>query len=599
MSWSKFKHDFKNWNLRSKFLFCFLIVLIPLTVVTFSVSYKVAADIITSKTQEQATETIQQLSTTMDNYLQNISNSMEVIAFSPVVQQELNADSNDVNKVEDSFYSRSKQIRRLMLEEYSSISMHDMELYGLNGASYYLSVSSKSEENESEQKSLFKIAEEAKGNWAICNKEDKLQTIKLIKDLQTSRPIGYLRISLKRSYIDKMSNDISFGSNGRIIVLDSNSDAVCGKIDENLRQYFVKLAQNSGTMSYSEAGKTYTVIYYHSNKTEWETIGLIPNDYLSKDLKSFRSMMLIIAVILLGICVLITNLLAKQFISPIEDTAKALEKFSQGDFSVHLSEDRSDEIGRMNIVFNSTIQNVQKLMQKVTQAEILEREMEYKTLQSQMNPHFLYNTLDVINWMAWKKGEKEICRLITAVSNLMRISISNKQSIITLEQELSYVKDYLYIQHARYNERFEVIYNIDEDLLNQMIPKLIIQPIVENSIVHGIEDSQNKNMIYIYVLRNKDVIEIIVKDTGVGIAQDKIESLLREQYSEQESKNKYHTNLGLYAVNKRIKFLYGDEYGLFVTSKDGEWTQVVIKIAYMEDHQQLYKDFNRLLGERQ
>ena len=336
---------------------------------------------------------------------------------------------------------------------------HDMELYGLNGASYYLSVSSKSEENESEQKSLFKIAEEAKGNWAICNKEDKLQTIKLIKDLQTSRPIGYLRISLKRSYIDKMSNDISFGSNGRIIVLDSNSDAVCGKIDENLRQYFVKLAQNSGTMSYSEAGKTYTVIYYHSNKTEWETIGLIPNDYLSKDLKSFRSMMLIIAVILLGICVLITNLLAKQFISPIEDTAKALEKFSQGDFSVRLSEDRSDEIGRMNIVFNSTIQNVQKLMQKVTQAEILEREMEYKTLQSQMNPHFLYNTLDVINWMAWKKGEKEICRLITAVSNLMRISISNKQSIITLEQELSYVKDYLYIQHEIWLWKFSSNHN--------------------------------------------------------------------------------------------------------------------------------------------
>lgn len=571
----------------------------PLMVVTFSVSYKVAADIITSKTQEQAIETIQQLSTTIDNYIQNISNSMEVIAFSPVVQQELNAESDDVNKVEDSFYSRSKQIRRLMLEEYSSINMYDIELYGLNGASYYLSVFPKVEVNRSEQKSLFELADQAKGNWVICNKGDKLQIIKLIKDLQTSRPIGYLRIALKRSYIDKMSKGISFGSNGRIIVLDSNSDAVCGEIDKNLQQYFIKLFQNRGTVSYAEEGKTYTVIYYRSTKTKWETIGLIPDDYLSRDLKQFRRMMLIIAVILLGICVLMTNLLARQFISPIADTAKALEKFSQGDFSVRLSEDRSDEIGRMNIVFNSTIQNVQKLMQKVTQAEILEREMEYKTLQSQMNPHFLYNTLDVINWMAWEKGEKEICRLITAVSNLMRISISNRQSIITLEQELSYVKDYLYIQHARYNERFEAIYNIDDDLLNQMIPKLIIQPIVENSIVHGIENSKNKNMIYIYVLRNKDAIEIIVKDTGVGISQDKIETLLKAQKLEQESKNKYHTNLGLYAVNKRIKFLYGDEYGVSVTSRDGEWTQVIIKIAYMEDHQKLYKDFNRLLGERQ
>ena len=108
----------------------------------------------------------------------------------------------------------------------------------------------------------------------------------------------------------------------------------------------------------------------------------------------------------------------------------ALERFSKGDFDVRLPEDRSDEIGKMNIVFNKTIRDIEELMQKVTQAEILEKEMEFKTLQSQMNPHFLYNTLDAINWMAFKEGQTEICNLVSAISNLMRISISNRQSLI-------------------------------------------------------------------------------------------------------------------------------------------------------------------------
>ena len=235
-------------------------------------------------------------------------------------------------------------------------------------------------------------------------------------------------------------------------------------------------------------------------------------------------------------------------------------------------------------------------MQKVTQAEILAKEMEFKTLQSQMNPHFLYNTLDAINWMAFKKGEMEICNLVSAISNLMRVSISNKQSIITLEQELEYVKDYLYIQRMRYKDRFETVYDIDEVLLGQAIPKLVVQPIVENAIIHGFEKSQNKNVLFISAVRKGNDMNIIVRDTGAGMTEEKADSLLKEPVAEKGSGNASHTNLGMYAVHKRLQFLYGENYGLMVQSKAGEGTTVILHLPYEEEPQKLYKKYNELLG---
>jgi len=298
-------------------------------------------------------------------------------------------------------------------------------------------------------------------------------------------------------------------------------------------------------------------------------------------------------VVIIGMVV--SMFIARGLVSPIEDTADALERFSEGDFEVRLSEERTDEIGKMNVVFNKAIRDIKELMQRVTQAEILKKEMEFKTLQSQMNPHFLYNTLDAINWMAFKEGQTEICNLISAISNLMRISISNKQSLILLEQELGYVRDYLYIQNTRYKDRIETVYDIDESLLNQVIPKLIIQPIVENAIVHGIEKSYGKSTLYISAIRMGSNIDIIVKDTGVGMPEDKVQNLLKEP-EVVKSSSAAHTNLGMYAVHKRIQFLYGEDYGLNVQSIEGEGTTVVIRIPYLEDPQKIYEKYNNLLG---
>lgn len=589
---------FRNFRIGIKLMIGFLAVVIPLVTLLVVFFYIYSAEIISQKTLEQTSETVEQFSNSLDNYMTLMSNKMEILADSPVIQEELNAAPGEVNIESDSFYSRNKQIRRMMIQSYSSVTMNDMELYGMNGASYYFSVWSQKRKIEDED-GLFRKADEARGKWVVVDREgddDTLHLIKLVKDLQTYTPIGYVRIGLKRDYIDKMAGSMSFGSNGGTIILNGKKSVISGRIDDVLMACMQKETAPKGSFIYEEGKERYTAVYVHSNVTDWNTIGLIPMEYINKDLAGIRNISLILILLGIAIGILVSMQMARGLVSPIEDTANALECFSKGDFDVRLSENRMDEIGKMNVVFNQTIQDIKELMQKVTQAEILAKEMEFKTLQSQMNPHFLYNTLDAINWMAYKKGEMEICNLVSAISNLMRVSISNKQSIITLEQELEYVKDYLYIQHVRYKDRFETVYDIDEVLLAQAIPKLVVQPIVENAIIHGFEKSQNKNALFISAVRKGNDMNIIVRDTGSGMTEEKADSLLKEPVAEKGSGNASHTNLGMYAVHKRLQFLYGENYGLMVQSKAGEGTTVILNLPYEEEPQKLYKKYNELLG---
>ncbi|WMC93250.1 cache domain-containing sensor histidine kinase [Kineothrix sp. MB12-C1] len=588
---------FRDFNIRTKLIIGFSFILLLLVLILVVAFYTYSAKIILKHSLEQTRETVEQFSNSLDSYMTLMSNKMEVLADSPTIQEELNTPPNEANIESDSFYSRNKQIRRIMLQAYSSITMNDMELYGANGTSYYLSLWSDKHEIPNED-ILFAKADLAKGKWVLINDqndEDTLQIIKLVKDLQTYKPIGYIRIGLKRSYIEKMTSNISFGNDGSIAILDANMERISGVVGESLITKMSGETSSQGNFLYEEGSSECTVVYTHSNITGWDTVGFIPLEYIKKDLAGIRNLavVLIVFAIIIGISVSIA--IAQSLVSSLENTANALERFAQGDFEVRLCENRADEIGKMNRVFNKAIKDINELMQKVTQGEILNKEMEFKTLQSQMNPHFLYNTLDTINWMAFKEKQIEICNLVTAISNLIRASISNKQSIITLEQELNYVKDYLYIQHVRYKDRFDTIYDIDDSLLNQTVPKLIVQPIVENAIIHGIENTQSKNFLYISVKRENESIDIIVKDTGIGMSEEKISELLKEPITAETGESEVHTNLGLYAVHKRLKFMYGDSYGLIIRSKEGEGTTVILHIPYIQEPQKLYKQFNDLL----
>ena len=586
----KFKR-FRDFSIRTKLIIGFLTILLPLVLLLSIVFYSYSAEIVLKQSLEQTREIVEQFSISLDNYMGLMRNKMEILADSPTIQEELNTHQDKEDIKNDSFYSRNKRIRRIMLQIYSSVTMNDVEIYGINETNHYLSLWSKKYEIP-DKDILFENANLSKGRSVLVNNindADTIQMIKMVKDLQTYKPIGYIRFGLKRNYIEKMAKNINFGSNGGVVIFDENLNKISGIAHDSVLSKLLKEKPSIGNFSYSEGKNEYTAVHIHSDSTGWTTVGVIPLRYINKDLAGIQYLTVIIIVLTIIIGVTVSVIIAQSLILPLENTVNALEKFSRGDFAVRLKENRCDEIGKLNRIFNKAIKEINELMQKVTQSEILNKEMEFKTLQSQMNPHFLYNTLDTINWLAFKEKQTEICNLVAAISSLIRASISNKKSIITIEQELDYVKNYIYIQHIRYKDRFDIIYDIDESLLKQAVPKLIIQPIVENAIIHGIENSKNKNLLYISVKRENECIIIIVKDTGIGMTDEKVSELLKEPLNAEGDEQKAHTNLGLYAVHKRIQLMYGDLYGLTVQSQAGEGTTVTLHIPFTKKQEMFYR----------
>lgn len=590
----KFKR-FRDFSIRTKLIIGFLTILLPLVLILSIVFYSYSAEIVLKQSLEQTREIVEQFSISLDNYMGLMRNKMEILADSPTIQEELNTHQDKEDIKNDSFYSRNKRIRRIMLQIYSSVTMNDVEIYGINETNHYLSLWSKKYEIP-DKDILFENANLSKGRSVLVNNindADTIQMIKMVKDLQTYKPIGYIRFGLKRNYIEKMAKNINFGSDGGVVIFDENLNKISGIAHDSVLSKLLKEKPSIGNFSYSEGKNEYTAVHIHSDSTGWTTVGVIPLRYINKDLAGIRYLTVIIIVLTIIIGVTVSVIIAQSLILPLENTVNALEKFSRGDFAVRLKENRCDEIGKLNRIFNKAIKEINELMQKVTQSEILNKEMEFKTLQSQMNPHFLYNTLDTINWLAFKEKQTEICNLVAAISSLIRASISNKKSIITIEHELDYVKNYIYIQHIRYKDRFDTIYDIDESLLKQAVPKLIIQPIVENAIIHGIENSKNKNLLYISVKRENECIVIIVKDTGIGMTDEKVSELLKEPLNAEGDEQKAHTNLGLYAVHKRIQLMYGDLYGLTVHSQAGEGTTVTLHIPFTKKQEIFYRQSPR------
>jgi two-component system sensor histidine kinase YesM len=247
-----------------------------------------------------------------------------------------------------------------------------------------------------------------------------------------------------------------------------------------------------------------------------------------------------------------------------------IKKVEQGDLTVRTQVKSKDELGQLGNSLNNMIEQIQVLIDKLIEEEKSKKELELEALHAQINPHFLYNTLNTIKWMAKIQGDKSVSKAITALIKLLRISINLGRDLISLREEIDYVKNYIVIQKLRFNESINLNYEIDEDCLEFTVPKLILQPIVENSIIYGLQDQRPELNIEIKVFKDGDKLVIEIKDDGPGIENEILKNILKS-ISDRDRFSK----VGLNNVNQRIKLYCGNEYGLEIQTELGIGTKVV------------------------
>jgi two-component system sensor histidine kinase YesM len=578
------KNKLSNMKIFGKMFLACLLVTISISLISGGITYRIASQIIMDKTIRQTEETVAQISENYDTFMNLIYNKLDYLAFEPTVQEELiyGVPGED----EEGYYSGTRKLKRLMVQMFNSIQMEDIEIYGDNNKNYFCSVSYQEPKlpNESE---LMQTARENMGAIVCVNDIENsgcLQVVKQIKDILSMQSLGILRNAIRLSALENIQKNVDFASEGTILLLDDNDKIILGEESEFTQKAGELLKKWDDSFNYEINGKSYQIIYRTSDYTGWKTIGIISTQEIAKSAGSLLIAVVVTLIVGILLGLLLSALLSYVLVRPIKNTVKALNIFADGDFSVRLEENREDEYGEVNRVFNSTIKRVEGLLEEITHSRVLNKEMEFKALQAQINPHFLYNALDTVNWMAHKRGEEEICDMIRAVSNLLRISISNKETVFTIQKELLYVQDYLYIQKTRFLDRFEVVFDVADEVKDQILPKLTIQPLTENCIVHSVEVSRKKVLLRISAYRKEENVYITVEDNGVGMSESIRNELLKEPGKERQSNVSIaHTGLGVYAVHRRLQYMFGEEYGLTVTSQEEKGACFTIKIPYCTD----------------
>lgn len=256
------------------------------------------------------------------------------------------------------------------------------------------------------------------------------------------------------------------------------------------------------------------------------------------------------------------------------------KKVEKGDLDFQIEVEKNDEIGFLIKAFNKMTFRLNELINKTYKLEIREKEAQFKALQAQISPHFLYNALDTINWSLIENGDFKTSATLGALSEILRYSIDDFEKNVSINKEIKQVDNYLRIQKSRFEDRFNYSVNIDEDILNEKIPKLLLQPLVENAVVHGVENFKTGGSIKVngYSIGNKIIIEI--SDNGAGINSSKLKELNRRFNEKIEDNNKYKTShIGLLNVNERIKLVYGNEYCMEIKSEVNKGTIIHLKLA--------------------
>ncbi len=306
------------------------------------------------------------------------------------------------------------------------------------------------------------------------------------------------------------------------------------------------------------------IIWSKQNKSGWITMDMIPWNSMVSGSKKIEKVIVGSGLICIILAAIMALLLSRQFVKPIRKLIQVMNQVKVGNLNLHISNQYQNEFGNLYNHFNHMISRIQHLMEQVNEEHRKKREAELQVLQAQINPHFIYNTLDIINWHSIDHGAHEISRMLSLLGKMLRIGLSKGASFIPIQLEIQHLVCYIELQKIRYQHNISFSINIPESIESYFIPKLVIQPFVENSIMHGIGNVKEGDIKIIGEESGNDIIFTIM-DNGKGM--------------ERHDLNSPAVMLGgIRNVHDRIKMYYGQEYGVGMESEVGAGTVMTIRI---------------------
>lgn len=415
--------------------------------------------------------------------------------------------------------------------------------------------------------------------WADDEENGMVGLYRAILSVNDFKPIGYMVIECKNSYFSEKLRSVPSTYKNRFYLLNNEMDIIASS-EENMQGTSfplttrdfkrVKIVRDPST-----GKKSYFTYQYVNNG--WLLVSTINVGQLWKNIGIALVSVLITFGIVLLISLVTMRHAARVMVKPTKKLVDSMTAYQEGNFDSRFEVESQDEINQIGMVYNQMADKVQNLIEKNYTLEIANREAEIEFLKMQINPHFLYNCLDTISWLGFSNGNSEITDLAVALGKFLRASIK-REDYYTVKQEMEVVDNYLFIQKYRFGDKIEIRHNIPDEVLNFYIPSFIIQPVIENSIVHGLEEQIEKGILWINIqLCDGKYLQFNLTDNGKGMDEDQLKQVI-QNYSDKNKKS----SIGLSNVYRRLNLLYGEACEFHVTSRAGEGTEVTFRIPVMQ-----------------
>jgi len=371
----------------------------------------------------------------------------------------------------------------------------------------------------------------------------------------------------------------------QVIVADRNNYVAFNSANvsrEGLSSYPEELVEKregkSGSYICPADQQNYLVAYSESELTGLQTIIYMPMNQLQKNHDAVRNAIVTISIPIMLLCMILAALITRNFTKPVRELTQTMRKARKSSLSIRTAVDRADEIGELGYTFNLLMEHIEQLIRQIEEKQNTLREAQIQALCAQINPHFIYNTLDMIKWCGKMNDMEGVTKLTVQLGKLLRMTISDQSEYTTVEQDLEMLGYYVDIQSRRFQDRMAVTYHVDQTLLSCRIPRIILQPLVENVIVHGFRNKTRDCKITISIWRDERYLYMSVADNGCGMPPDVVEALLSDKAQDQ--------HIGIANVRMRAE-LYGDsECGLEIRSEESVGTTVTLKIVLEEGESQ-------------
>lgn len=457
---------------------------------------------------------------------------------------------------------------------------NDKEVYCINQVQAISSAIYKVYEQEKEALEevgayILWIAPVDSANKSGIDFTNSIAIAKTVNQSVTNDVLGVIVINL---HLDKnlqrvFSTDIA-GTGTEVLLLNQNNELVYSTQDTPTT--FSDKATNqmngkSGSFTTNIAGEKHMVDYQVLSRTNWKLVQISPYNALMSDIIALRNGILIVNIILLTLLIMADVVVSNRLADPLHELCVLMGKVQKGDFSVRMKE-RTDqsEIAQISQSFNEMVGQTEELFCQLEHSYKVREDLRLAALRAQVNPHFLFNTLNSIKWMAMMNGDAKVGKMISSLGHLLQFTLASNSELVSVEREVACLKDYVEIQRMRFGERFELVIEIPEELMSFQIPLFIFQPIVENSILHAFDDDCDAGVITIGADKIDESVRFFVRDNGKGMDISQIRNPIDDEV---RAKGKF-SRVGLKNVDERIKIIYGEGYGISIESVIGEGSTV-------------------------